>query len=48
MTLGRCRLGMIDFTEFVEAKKLFCEVYLKSQQAQFVADIRKALGGTQQ
>lgn len=42
----------IDFTEFEEAKKLlvrpFVKMYLKSQQAQFVADIRKALGGTQQ
>ena len=39
----------IDFTEFVEAKKLlmkpFVKSYLKKQQAQFVADIRKALGG---
>lgn len=39
----------IDFTEFVEAKKLlmkpFLKSYLKKQQAQFVADIRKALGG---
>lgn len=43
---------MIDFTEVVEAKKLlvrpFVKLYLKSQQAQFVADIRKVLGGTQQ
>ena len=42
----------IDFTEFVESKKLlvrpFVKMYLKSQQAQFVADISKALGGTQQ
>ena len=39
----------IDFTEFVEAKKWlmkpFVKLYLKKQQAQFVADIRKALGG---
>ncbi len=39
----------IDFTEQVEAKKLlmkpFVKPYLKKQQAQFVADIRKALGG---
>lgn len=39
----------IDFTECVEAKKLlmkpFVKLYLKKQQAQFVADIRKALGG---
>ena len=39
----------IDFTECVEAKKLlmkpFVKPYLKKQQAQFVADIRKALGG---
>ena len=39
----------IDFTERVEAKKLlmkpFVKSYLKKQQAQFVADIRKALGG---
>ena len=38
----------IDFTEFVEAKKWFMKPfvksYLKKQQAQFVADIRKALG----
>ena len=37
----------IDFTERVEAKKLlmkpFVKSYLKKQQAQFVADIRKAL-----
>ena len=42
----------IDFTEQVEAKKLlmkpFVKSYLKKQQIQFVADIRKALGGTQQ
>ena len=42
----------IDFTEFVESKKLlvrpFVKSYLRKQQAQFVADIRKALGGTQQ
>ena len=39
----------IDFTECVEAKKLlmipFVKSYLKKQQTQFVADIRKALGG---
>ena len=39
----------IDFTEFVEAKKLlmkpFVKLYLKKQQAQFVADMRKILGG---
>ena len=39
----------IDFTERVEAKKLFMKLFVKSylrkQQAQFVADIRKALGG---
>ena len=39
----------IDFTERVEAKKWllkpFVKLYLKKQQAQFVADIRKALGG---
>lgn len=39
----------IDFTECVEAKKLlmkpFVKLYLKKQQAQFVADIMKALGG---
>ena len=38
----------IDFTECVEAKKWFMKPfvksYLKKQQAQFVADIRKALG----
>ena len=38
----------IDFTERVEAKKWllkpFVKLYLKKQQAQFVADIRKALG----
>lgn len=38
----------IDFTELVEAKKLlmkpFVKSYLKKQQAQFVADIRKELG----
>lgn len=38
----------IDFTECVEAKKWllkpFLKVFLKKQQAQFVADIRKALG----
>ena len=39
----------IDFTERVEAKKWllkpFVKLYLKKQQAQFVADKRKALGG---
>ena len=39
----------IDFTERVEAKKWllkpFVKLYLKKQQAQFVVDIRKALGG---
>ena len=39
----------IDFTECVEAKKWllkpFVKPYLRKQQAQFVADIRKALGG---
>ena len=39
----------IDFTERVEAKKLFMKPfvksYLKKQQTQFVADIMKALGG---
>ena len=39
----------IDFTECVEAKKWlmkpFVKSYLRKQQAQFVADIRKALGG---
>ena len=39
----------IDFTEFVEAKKLLMKpcvkLYLKKQQAQFVADMRKILGG---
>ena len=38
----------IDFTELVESKKLlmkpFVNSYLKKQQAQFVADIRKELG----
>lgn len=38
----------IDFTECVEVKnwlmKPFVKSYLKKQQAQFVADIRKALG----
>lgn len=38
----------IDFIEFVEAKKLlmkpFVKSYLKKQQAQFVADMRKTLG----
>ena len=42
----------IDFTECVEARnwlmKPFVKSYLKKQQAQFVADISKALGGTQQ
>ena len=39
----------IDFTEQVEAKKLlmkpFVKSYLRKQQTQFVADIRKVLGG---
>ena len=39
----------IDFTELVEAKKLllkpFVKLYLKKQQTQFVADVRKTLGG---
>lgn len=39
----------IDFTECVEAKKIFMKpfvkLYLKKQQAQFVADMRNALGG---
>ncbi len=39
----------IDFTEWVEAKKRllkpFVKSYLRKQQAQFVEDIRKALGG---
>ena len=39
----------IHFTECVEVKKWlmkpFVKSYLKKQQAQFVADIRKALGG---
>ena len=39
----------IDFTECVETKKLlmkpFVKSYLKKQQAQFVADMRKTLGG---
>ena len=39
----------IDFTECVDAKKLlmkpFVKSYLKKQQAQFVADMRKTLGG---
>ena len=39
----------IDFTERVEAKKWllkpFVKLYLKKQQTQFIADIRKALGG---
>ena len=39
----------IDFTERVEAKKWllkpFVKLYLRKQQTQFVADIRKALGG---
>ncbi|MGI6080245.1 MAG: SRPBCC family protein [Candidatus Avilachnospira sp.] len=39
----------IDFTEQVEAKKLllkpFVKFYLRKQQTQFVADMRKALGG---
>ena len=40
----------IDFTEQVKAKKLwmkpFVKFYLRKQQTQFVADIRKALGST--
>ncbi len=39
----------IDFTECVEAKKFlmkpFVKSYLTKQQAKFVADIKKALGG---
>lgn len=39
----------IDFTEYVEAKKWlmkpFVKSYLKKQQAQFIADIKRALGG---
>ena len=39
----------IDFTECVEAKKIFMKpfvkLYLKKQQARFVADMRNALGG---
>lgn len=39
----------IDFTECVEVKKWFMKPfvkpYLKKQQAQFVADMRKILGG---
>ena len=39
----------IDFTECVEAKKWFMnpfvKLYLRKQQAQFVADIKRALGG---
>lgn len=39
----------IDFTECVEAKnwlmKPFVKSYLEKQQAQFVADIKRALGG---
>lgn len=39
----------IDFTECVEAKKWlmkpFVKSYLKKQQTQFVADIKRALGG---
>lgn len=39
----------IDFTECVEAKKIFMKpfvkLYLKKQQAKFVADMRNALGG---
>ena len=38
----------IDFTEYVEAKKWlmkpFVKSYLKKQQAQFIADIKRALG----
>ena len=37
----------IDFTEYVTAKKLlmkpFIKPYLKRQQAQFVADLKKAV-----
>ena len=40
----------IDFTEQVKAKKWllkpFVKSYLRKQQTQFVADIRKALGGS--
>ncbi len=39
----------IDFTVCVEAKKIFMKpfvkLYLKKQQAKFVADMRNALGG---
>lgn len=39
----------IEFTESVEAKKLimkpFVRAYLKKQQAQYIADLRKALAG---
>ena len=39
----------IDFTECVEAKKWFMKpfvkLYLRKQQAQFVADIKRASGG---
>ena len=39
----------IDFTEEVEAKKLllkpFVKFYLRKQQTQFLADMRKVLGG---
>lgn len=39
----------IDFTECVETKKIFMKpfvkLYLKKQQAKFVADMRNALGG---
>ena len=39
----------IDFTECVEAKKIFMKpfvkLHLKKQQAKFVADMRNALGG---
>ncbi len=39
----------MDFTECIKAKKWFLKpfvkLYLKKQQSQFVADMRKALGG---
>lgn len=39
---------LIDFTEDIEAKKLFLKpilgFYLKSKQKTFIADLRKALG----
>ena len=38
---------IVDFTEYVTAKKLwmkpFVKLYLKRQQAQFAADLRAAL-----